>query len=60
MVMSLKEMFGDQNHVARQVAMRELINTNMAEGTPVQNHILKMLSRLNELKILGAEIDGET
>ena len=32
----------------------------MDEGTPIQDHVLKMISHLNELEILGAEIDGET
>ena len=32
----------------------------MAEGTPVQDHVLKMIAHLNELEILGAEIYGET
>ena len=32
----------------------------MAEGTPVQDHVLKMIAHLNELEILGAQIDGET
>ena len=36
------------------------MNTNMIEGTPVWDHILKMMSNLNELKILRAETDGET
>ena len=40
--------------------MRKLMNANMTEGTSVQDHILKMKSHLNELEILGAEIDGET
>ena len=40
--------------------MRALLNTKMAEGTPVQDHVLKMNSHLNELEILGAEIDGES
>ena len=60
MVMSLKEIFGNQNRVARQVAMRELINTNMTEGTPARDHVLKMMSYPNELEILKAEIDRET
>ena len=60
MMMNLKEIFGEQNHSARQVAMRALLNTKMAEGTPVRDHILKMISYLNELEILGAEIDGES
>ena len=40
--------------------MRALLNTKMAEGTSVQEHVLKMIAHLNELEILGAEIDGET
>ena len=59
-MMSLKEMFGDQNHVARLVSMRDLMNTTMIEGTPVRDQVLKMISLLNELKILGSDIDGET
>ena len=60
MMMSLKEMFGDQNRAARLVAMRDLMNTTMVEGTSVRDHVLNMMSLLNELEILGAEIDGET
>ena len=60
MMMNLKEMFGEQNRAGRQVAMKALLNTKMAEGTPVQDHVLKMISHLNELEILGAEIDGES
>ena len=59
MMMNLKEMFGDQNRARRQVTMKALLNTNIAEGTPVRDHILKMIAHLNELEILGAEIDGE-
>ena len=40
--------------------MRALLNTKMFEGTPVQDHVPKMIVHLNELEILGAEIDGET
>jgi len=57
---NLKEMFGEQSRAARQVAMKALLNTKMAEGTPVQDHVLKVIAHLNELEILGAEIDGET
>ena len=59
-MMNLKEMFGDQSRAGRPEAMRALLNTKMAEGTSVQEHVLKMIARLNELEILGAEIDGET
>ena len=40
--------------------MKALLNTKMAEGSPVQEHVLKMISHLNELEILGAEVDGKT
>ena len=54
MMMNLKEMFGEQNRASRQVAMRALLNTKMAEGTPVRDHVLNMIAHLNELEILGA------
>ena len=60
MMMNLKEMVGDQTHSARQKAMKDLMNTTMAETTPVRDHVLKMIGLLNELEILGAEIDGES
>ena len=53
-------MFGEQNRAGRQVAMRALRNTKMAEGTPIRDHVLKMIVHLNELEILGAEINGES
>ncbi|XP_063942852.1 uncharacterized protein LOC135150472 [Daucus carota subsp. sativus] len=48
------------NRAARQVAMKALMNTQMAEGTPIRDHVLKMMSHLNEIDILSAELDGET
>jgi len=32
----------------------------MSEGTPVQDHLLKMFDHLNTLEVLRAEIDGES
>ncbi|XP_057972799.1 uncharacterized protein LOC131160946 [Malania oleifera] len=46
---NLKEMFRDQNHAARQTTMKELMNTTMAEGTPIRYHVLKIIGLLNEL-----------
>ena len=57
---SLKEMFGEQGHSARQDTMRLLLNTKMAQGTLVREHCLKMISYLNTLKVLGVDIDGES
>ena len=60
MMMNLKGMFGEQNRAGRQVAMRALLNIKMAEGTLVRDHVLKMITHLNELEILGAKIDGKS
>ena len=47
-MLNLKEIFRDQNHAGRQEAMRALLNTKMAKGTPVQDHVLKMIAHLNK------------
>ena len=60
MIYNLKELFGHQSRAARQFAIKCLMNIKMAEGTPVRDHVLKMMGHLNEMEILGAEIDGET
>ncbi|XP_057965527.1 uncharacterized protein LOC131156097 [Malania oleifera] len=57
---NLKEMFGYQNRAARKTIMKDLMNTIMIEGTPIRDHVLKMIGFLNELEILGAEIKGKT
>ena len=54
---NLDDMFGDQNCSGRQVAMKALLNMKMAEGTPVRDHVLKMIGHLNKLEIQGAKID---
>ena len=40
--------------------MRQIYNTKMAEGTSVREHCLRMISHLNTLEFLGADIDGES
>ena len=59
-MLSLKEMFGEQGRSTRQETMRQIYNTNMAEGASVREHCLKMISNLNTLEVLGAKIDGES
>ena len=51
-------MFGEQGHSARQETMRQIYNTKMAEGSSVREHCLTMVSNLNTLEVLGADIDG--
>ena len=59
-MLSLKEMFGEQGRFARQETMRQIYNTKMTEGTSVREHCLRMISHLNTLEVLGANIDGES
>ena len=59
-MLSLKEMFGEQGRSARQETMRQIYNTKMAEWSPVREHCLTMISNLNTLEVLGADIDGES
>ncbi|XP_009765482.1 uncharacterized protein [Nicotiana sylvestris] len=60
MLESLKDMFDEQNRAAKQTTMKSLLNTKMAEGSSVRDHVLKMMSLLNELEVLGAVIDKES
>ncbi|XP_028113002.1 uncharacterized protein LOC114311139 [Camellia sinensis] len=60
MMVNLKEMFGEQSRSACQIATKGLMSTRMVEGTPVREHVLKMISFINILETLGADIDGET
>ena len=59
-MLSRKEMFGEQGHFVRQETMRQIYNTKIAEGTSVSVHCLRMISHLNTLEVLGANIDGES
>ena len=59
-ILSLREMFGEQGRSARQETIRQIYNTKMAEGTSVKEHCLRMISHLNTPEVLGADIDGES
>ena len=36
------------------------MNTKIVVGTPIRDHVLKMIGLLNELEVLGAEIDNDS
>ena len=40
-MLSLKEMFGEQGRSARQETMRQIYNTKMAEGSSIREHVLE-------------------
>ena len=51
-------MFGKYGRPARQIAMQKIMNAKMLEGTPIREHVLKMISFLNKLETLGANVDA--
>ena len=60
MIYSITEMFGAQGRQARQAAVRQFMNYRMRPGTPVREHMMTIMGHLNEMEIMGAEIDGDT
>ncbi|EXC13330.1 hypothetical protein L484_012758 [Morus notabilis] len=60
MIYSIAEMFGSQGRQAKQAAVRNFMNGRMKSGTPVRDHMLLIISHLNKMELMGAEIDGET
>ena len=58
-MLNLNEMFGKQGRFARQKTMRQIYNTKMTYSTSVGEHCLRMISNLNTLEVLGADIDEE-
>ena len=59
-MLSLKETLGEQDRLAKQETIRQIYNTKMTEGTSMKEHCLRMISHLNTLEVLGADIDGES
>ena len=59
-MLSLKEMLGEQDRLAKQETIRQIYNTKMTEGTSMKEHCLRMISHLNTLEVLGADIDGKS
>ncbi len=57
---NIDEMFGDQGRQAKQAAIRKFMNCRMRPGTSVRDHMLLIISYINEMEIMGAEIDGDT
>nr|XP_023875114.1 uncharacterized protein LOC111987616 [Quercus suber] len=59
MMLHVKETFGEQSRSVQQTAMKNLMSTKMVDGTLAREHVLKMISLINEMDMHGAEIDSE-
>lgn len=58
MMHNLHDLSGKPSRSARISTMKKLMNTKMEADTSVRDHVLKMISYINELETLGAEIDA--
>ncbi|KAH0672637.1 hypothetical protein KY290_024866 [Solanum tuberosum] len=54
------EMAREKKCVAKQTTMKAILTSKMIEGSPVNDHVLNMMSYLNDLEILGTTIDKES
>ena len=59
MLLSLQEMFGVQSRLAKKKEMKQIMNTIMAKGTLMRDHVIKMIGLFNDLGGLGADINWE-
>ncbi|XP_047949485.1 uncharacterized protein LOC125195368 [Salvia hispanica] len=57
---NLANLFGTQNRTAKSQSFRSIITKSMKEGTSVRQHVLELMSHLNQIEVLGGTIDPES
>ncbi|GMN69920.1 hypothetical protein TIFTF001_038965 [Ficus carica] len=57
---NLEEMFGEQTIEAKTDAIKGLMNCRQKVGTPIKEHMMKVMAYLSEAQTNGAEIDSAT
>ena len=57
---NLANLFGAQNRTTKSQDFRSIITKTMKEGTSVREHVLEMMSHLNQIEVLGGTIDPES
>ncbi|GMN28997.1 hypothetical protein TIFTF001_047921 [Ficus carica] len=57
---NLEEMFGEQIIQAKTDAIKGLMNYKQKVGTPIKEHMMKIMAYLSEAQANGAEIDAAT
>ncbi|GMN64000.1 hypothetical protein TIFTF001_033078 [Ficus carica] len=57
---NLEEMFGEQTIQAKTDAIKCLMNCKQKVGTPIKEHMMKIIAYLSEAQANGAEIDAAT
>lgn len=57
--LNLHAMFGSEGKLAKQAALRIIMNIKMSKRTPVKDHMIGMIRLFNKMRIFRTEIDGE-
>ncbi|KAL5560676.1 hypothetical protein UlMin_036887 [Ulmus minor] len=57
---SLQAMFGETSTRARFEMVKAIMNSRMKLGTPVRDHLLRIMAHFNEVEIHGSSIDQQT
>ncbi|GMN68381.1 hypothetical protein TIFTF001_037437 [Ficus carica] len=57
---NLEEMFGEQTIQAKTDAIKGLMNYKQKVGTPIKEHMMKIMAYLSDAQANGAEIDAAT
>ncbi|KAL5572871.1 hypothetical protein UlMin_022468 [Ulmus minor] len=57
---SVQAMFGETSTRARFEAVKAIMNSCMKLGTPIRDHLLRIMAHFNEAEIHGSSIDQKT
>ncbi|KAL5547171.1 hypothetical protein UlMin_006858 [Ulmus minor] len=57
---SVQDMFGETSTRARFEAVKAIMNSRMKLGTPIRDHLLRIMTHFNEAEIHGSSIDQQT
>ncbi|XP_047949089.1 uncharacterized protein LOC125194917 [Salvia hispanica] len=57
---NLANLFGTQNRTPKSQAFRSIMTKTMKEGSSVRQHVLEIMSHLNQIEVLGGTIDPES
>ena len=53
---NIHEMFGGKGKPIRQASLKAIMDAKMSKGTPLRDHMIRMVRLLNKMEILGVKI----
>ena len=55
-LVNVHKMFGGKSRLIRQVALKDIMDAKISEGTLIKDHMIRMIGLLNDMEILTKEI----